>query len=186
MNIGDDEKLFDFCGDRIQAVKFPYTPEGGDMVEWYGLRSKSAVAIVPFHSDGTIVMVHQPRPVVGKMSLEIPAGILEPGEDPFECAKRELREETGYTAKTWANMGYIHTSPGILDERMYLFAAKNLIAGQQDLDPDERITVRHMTADDIQQAIREGLILDSKTMAAIFLSHMPEIAKSPDSADSAE
>lgn len=126
-----------------------------------------AVAIVAVDERDRVAFVWQTRPAVGRKMLEIPAGTLEIGEDPLECAKRELREETGCTAEKWVSLGSCHMAPGYSTEVIYLFMATNLTQGEQDLDDTEDIQVRWISRQDIDQMILSGELTDAKTLAAL-------------------
>lgn len=88
------------------------------------VRHSGGVVILAFKDEDTILLVKQYRYPIGEIVLELPAGKLEKGEDPFEAAKRELEEETGYCANKWTDLGYINTSPGFSDEKLYLYLAQ--------------------------------------------------------------
>ena len=112
-------------------------------------------------------MVRQYRKAVEKEMLEIVAGTLTPGERPRRCASRELKEETGYTARSLIPLGLVLPSPGYIEERLHLFFAR-LKPGQGSrcLDHDEKLNVLRLTASQIEAAIRKGRIQDAKTLAA--------------------
>jgi len=127
-----------------------------------------ASAILPIKEDGKIIMVKQYRHPVGEILLEIPAGTLKPGEDPKECAARELEEETGYRAENLIHLLTIYPSPGYSSEILHIYLAKDLRRGIQAPEIDEDISVTEMTLDEILNGIREGMIKDSKTIVAIL------------------
>lgn len=112
--------------------------------------------------------MRQTRPAVNERLLEIPAGCLEPGEEPLACAKRELAEETGWRAKTWHELGWIYQAPGYSSEILYLYIATDLSSGEQDLDDSEDIQVVHLPVDDVLAMARRGELRDAKTVAALF------------------
>lgn len=126
-----------------------------------------AVAILPVLSDGRIVMIRNQRFTVGRQLLEIPAGTLEPGESPAECAARELEEETGYRSQQIEPLTEIFTSPGVLTERMWIYTAHQLTKTKQNLQSDERIVVDIMEASELKKLICNGEIEDGKTVAAL-------------------
>jgi ADP-ribose pyrophosphatase len=128
-----------------------------------------AVAIVPVLEDGRICLIRNFRLAVGCWLLEIPAGTLEPGEDPLVTAHRELAEETGYTARVIEPLCQMLFSPGILHERMHLFVATGLTAGPTRLEVGEQIESQTMPLGDILAMIERGEIEDAKTVAALLL-----------------
>lgn len=127
-----------------------------------------AVAILPVLVDGNILMVKQYRKPVEEFLLEIPAGKLDVGEEPLECAKRELEEETGYKARNWKYMGYIYTTPGFSNEKIHLYLAEALEKTAQNTDEDEFIEVVDLPETEVLEMIRQGQIVDSKTICAFL------------------
>ena len=105
---------------------------------------------------------------MGTYWWEIPAGTFDGKEDPLVCAKRELAEETGYTAKSWEPLGAVTPVPGYSDERIHLFLAKGLTRSAPDLDFDEIIEVHPLPFDQVAEMIIQGRIEDAKTIAAVF------------------
>lgn len=128
-----------------------------------------AVAVVPVLSDGRVLMVRQFRHPVGKVLLEIPAGKLDAGEDPDECALRELEEETGHRAGIVERSASIYTGPGFTDEVIHIYMARDLVKTFMNPDEDEFLEVRAYEPYDLRRMIREGLICDAKTIAGIYL-----------------
>lgn len=125
------------------------------------------VVIVALHNNN-IATVEQYRYAIKSLSTELPAGRLEPNEDILSAAKRELREETGFIAKQWIDLGYIYTTPGICDEKLYLFLAKDLTFTSTDYDRDEVIKIKEYPVQQFFDMIDEGVISDSKTICALF------------------
>jgi ADP-ribose pyrophosphatase len=115
-----------------------------------------------------ILLVRQYRLPARKYLWELPAGRLDPGETPLQAARRELAEETGYRARRWNKLVMFYPSPGYVAERMTIFLATGLSAGQAAPMDDERIETRWFTAKEIEQAIRSGRIVDAKTMIGYF------------------
>jgi ADP-ribose pyrophosphatase len=133
-----------------------------DVVEHPG-----AACVIPMLDKDSVVLVEQWRPGAKKPLWEIPAGALDPGEDPMSCAARELREETGYTAGKLEHLFTMYPSPGILDEKMHIFLATELTEGQQDLDGDEQIRVKVFSFKDLRIQIKANNMKDGKTIAAL-------------------
>ena len=120
------------------------TLPSGRQVELEVIRHPGAAAVVPLHADGTVTLVHQYRHAGGGMHYEIPAGVLEPGEEPRACAARELAEEVHLQAASFEHLATIHTTPGFTDERIHLFLATDLAPAPGEPEPDEYIRVVRM------------------------------------------
>lgn len=138
------------------------------------IRHPGAVAVLAVRGDRMLV-VDQYRQALGRTELEIPAGKLDPGEDPEEAAKRELREETGYRAKSLVPLPAFYTSPGFADEVIYLYMAEELEAGEMELDEDEFLEVSEITLDEAYSLIKEGRISDAKTILAVYAWHLYQL-----------
>jgi ADP-ribose pyrophosphatase len=119
-------------------------------------------------SDQKVVLIRSYRYAIGQYLYELPAGTLEKGEDPLHCAGRELLEETGYLAGRLAPLMTFYTSPGILSEKMFVFTAYDLQQSATALEEGEDITVQAVTLEEAIGMIREGLIQDAKTIAALL------------------
>ncbi len=129
------------------------------------------VCVVPILDDKKIVLIKQFRMPVNDLLLEIPAGKIDAGEtDNLLTAKRELQEETGYTAKTWIDLGYTLPCPGYSTEKLYIYLAKDLVPGVQNLDHGEVIENYIISIDEALQKIKSGEIKDSKTIVGIYLA----------------
>lgn len=129
-----------------------------------------ASAILPVTDEGEVLFVRQYRYAVEQPLLEIPAGKLDPGEDPDTCAARELTEETGYTTEHLQKLGYVYTTPGFCNETIHLYLADHLVAGKQHLDPDEYLDVIRIPLEEVWQRIAKGEICDAKTLAAFAMA----------------
>lgn len=129
-----------------------------------------AVAVLPILADRSIVLVKQFRYPVGTELLEVPAGKLDENESPEECALRELEEETGYKAQKIEYIGYIFTTPGFSNEKIYLYVAENLIKTEQNLDQDELLKVEILQPQDVLNKCLNGEIVDAKTLSLVFLA----------------
>ena len=99
---------------------------------------------------------------------ELPAGSLDPGEDHLAAAKRELMEETGYTAKKWQKALYFYVSPGFLDESMHVYLARGLKKGTAQPEEDERIAIRFFSLEQAVRMAMTGKIIDAKTIASLL------------------
>lgn len=134
-----------------------------------------AVVIIPLLDDNTVLLERQFRYPVGREMLEFPAGKLDPDESPLQCARRELLEETGYTAGQWASAGALHLAIAYSTEIIHIFFARHLTAGKQQLDQDEFLEPVAMPVADVLQACRTGRITDAKTLScALWLQNVYE------------
>jgi len=146
------------------------TLPNGVNVDMEIIRHPGAAAIVPLMDDHTVLLLKQYRHAVGGFIWEIPAGTLDPQEDADHCARRELTEETGYTARHFEKLAEITPLPAYSDERIHLFLATGLTKATQNLDADELLSV-HPT--DLKQALKmitRGEIQDAKTIAGLQLA----------------
>lgn len=128
-----------------------------------------AVAVLAVTQDDRVLLVRQFRYPVGLPLRELPAGKLEPGEDPGLAAIRELREETGYTALNWRKLSTFYTAPGFSDEVMHLYLATDLIEGESDPDDDEFVECESISRDEIVKGLESGLFEDAKTLVGLLL-----------------
>jgi ADP-ribose pyrophosphatase len=154
-------------GRKIQVfVETTELPDGRvitrDLIQHPG-----AVIILPVLDDDRVVLLRNHRPNVGETLWEIPAGTLEPAEDPAVAAARELAEETGYQAATWRKLGEMYPSPGVLSEKMHLFLASDLTPGPQQLEADEEIEVHPILREEALAWAFSGVIRDAKTIVAL-------------------
>ncbi|HEX5036020.1 MAG TPA: NUDIX hydrolase [bacterium] len=148
-----------------------FTLPNGHVVNHEVARHLSAAAIVPLTDDGErILLIRQFRPVLNAWLWEIPAGLLEKGEDPMSCATRELEEETGWTAKKVEPVVAIPTSCGFTDEYIHIFKGVGLKPGRQGREPSEVIEEKFFTRDEIRRMIAQREIVDSKTLAGLLLT----------------
>lgn len=134
------------------------------------IRHPGAAAVVPIDRDGCVTMVYQYRHPLQRVTLEIPAGKRENGEDPLICAERELHEEVGLIAGNYTLLTELATSPGIFDERIFVYLATDLSACQTDPDEDEFLNVRRFPLDELICRIVRGEIQDSKTIVGLMLA----------------
>ncbi|MFC2077218.1 NUDIX domain-containing protein [Candidatus Bipolaricaulota bacterium] len=158
-----------FCGRlislRIDRVLLPDGREATREVVMH----PGAVAIVAAPSPGSALLVHQYRHPTGAFLWEIPAGKLEEGEVPLDCARRELEEETGYCASEWTALQSVYTTPGFSNERVSLFLASGLTRVQRPTDRDIA-TCASFTARELQQMLQRGDLVDAKTVLGLLLA----------------
>jgi len=145
-----------------QALRLP----SGRTVVRQVVQHPGAVVIIPQLADGRLILIAQYRFAVGETLLEFPAGTLEPGEAPLECARRELIEETGYRAEHWRALGITYPSPGYCDEQQHLFMATGLVPEHAAGDEDEILEVKRLTVEEVERAIADGTLVDAKSIVA--------------------
>jgi ADP-ribose pyrophosphatase len=141
---------------------------------WNIAVTNQAVAVIPIDSQGRLILVEQWRRAIGKITLELPAGMLDhPDEPPLNCAQRELQEETGYKAGSLVPFGGCYTSPGTFAEYIYLFLAQDLTESRLHADDTEGIDVKAVTPQEALRLIKHGEICDAKTIVGIlrYLHH---------------
>lgn len=144
-------------------------PDGHEHI--YDLvKHNDSVTIVPLDDDGRIVFVRQYRLGAEKMLLELPAGNTEPGEDPLECARREVREETGQAAKDMTLLGDFYLAPGYSNEHMFIYLATSLYSSPLDGDADEFIATEAIPVKAVFDLIGRNELNDSKSLAALLLA----------------
>ena len=148
------------------------------------VRHPGAVAVVALTEDGRICLVRQYRTALGRVTVEIPAGKLAPGEDPLECATRELLEETGMSAEKVAFLTTIATSDGFCDELIHIYMATGLTFSRSDPDADEFINVDLVPLEELVDAVLDGRIEDAKTVVGALIcdSVMHRLAPEPEEA----
>jgi ADP-ribose pyrophosphatase len=146
----------------VEKVMIPL-PKGGER-EKVIVHPSNAVAILPVDGD-RCKLLKQFRYAIGKDIIEAPAGTMEQGEEPLETAHRELIEETGFAARTMIPRGFIYTTPGFTDEKIFLFEARGLYPSSAfEKDEDEIIEVIDVALGDVGTMIRDGMIVDAKTI----------------------
>jgi len=129
-----------------------------------------AVAVVAITNDDKLVFVRQYRYPVGEALLEIPAGKLDSGEHPDDCARRELEEETGYTAGNIRKITSVYTTPGFCNEIIHIYLATQLIKTAQCLDEDEFLNIEYYTLAEAHQMINDGRIHDGKSIIGLLMA----------------
>ena len=136
------------------------------------IRHIGAVAVVPVTDDGNVIVERQFRYPLNEVITEIPAGKLDSAaEDRLSAAQRELREETGYTADNWQELGDFHSTPAYCDENITLYLATGLHLGQRELDEDEFLNVVAVPLEELVADIMAGRITDGKTQTAILKAY---------------
>lgn len=158
-----------FQGRIFDTNRLTVTLPDGRQAQRDVLRHPGAVAIVALTDDGRICLVRQYRTSLGRVTVEVPAGKLDPGEDPLECAHRELLEETGMEADRMAFLTTIATAVGFCDELIHLYMATGLHFSQSDPDADEFINVDLVPLNELIDAVLDGRIEDAKTVVGALI-----------------
>jgi ADP-ribose pyrophosphatase len=156
-------RVFDFYADNV-------TLPNDVTLEMEIIRHPGAAAIVPVMAERRVLLLQQYRHAVGDFIWEIPAGTLDPGEDPLACGRRELVEETGYSARHFEKLAEITPLPAYSDERIHLFLATDLEKATQELDEDELLYVHPVEYQKCLDMIAAGEIQDAKTISALYLA----------------
>jgi ADP-ribose pyrophosphatase len=163
-----------FEGPLFHVVRDRLIEPGGKLATRDIVRHNGSAVILAIDNtkskrDPWVVVERQYRHAAGRFLWELPAGKLEPGEDPLLGAQRELAEETGYRAKKWKPLVEYYASPGFVGESMKVFVAEGLTSGDTNLDEDEQIAFRLVKLSEIVKMIEKGAILDGKTLSAVLL-----------------
>ena len=159
-----------YRGKVFELVSENVTLGNGVTTDISFIQHPGAAAIVPMLDRTHVVLIKQYRHAIGKYIWEIPAGTLDPQEEPIRCARRELIEETGYSARRWQEIGKITPVPGYSTERIHIFLAFDLKPAEQNLDKDEMLKVHEIEFDEALQMISRGDIQDSKTISGLFMA----------------
>lgn len=153
-----------FLDVRHERVRLP---DGSEARREY-IVHPGAVMVVPLLDDGRLVVERQWRHPLARVMLEFPAGKLERGEPPLQCATRELAEETGYSAREWARAGILHNAIAYSDEGIEVWFARGLILGARHLDAGEFLDVAEMSAEQLDTAAQRGELTDAKTLIGLL------------------
>lgn len=132
------------------------------------VRHPGAAAVLPIDREGNLLLIQQYRRPIDQITIEIPAGTLDAGEEPITCAARELREEAGFRAKEITPLGFIYTAPGFTDEKVFLFLARDLTLDPLPPDDHEVIELYPISLENALEAIKRGVIVDAKTIVSIY------------------
>ncbi len=170
MSVTINRKETTYAGRAFRVVSENITLPNGVMTDLDLIRHPGAAAIVPMADKETVILIRQYRHAVGGHIWEIPAGTLEPGEDPLDCARRELTEETGFSADNFEKISEIVPVPGYSDERIHLYVASGLSSGTQQLDEGEWLEVHQIPFFEAMEMVRSGKIQDGKTITGLLLA----------------
>ncbi|MBV8379801.1 MAG: NUDIX hydrolase [Paucibacter sp.] len=142
-------------------------PDGGEAGREY-IVHPGAVMVVPLLDDGRLLMERQYRYPLGRVMLEFPAGKLDPNETPLVCGQRELREETGYSAREWAYAGALHNAIAYSNEIIHVFFARGLELGERHLDEGEFLDLVAHTPEELDEFARSGAMTDAKSLIGLL------------------
>jgi ADP-ribose pyrophosphatase len=156
-------------GRKIRVAVDTTTTPDGQVIKRDVVLHPGAVVILPVLDADHVCLLRNHRWVVGETLWELPAGTLEPGEELEHAARRELAEETGYTAASWRSKGYLFASPGVIDEKLHLFIAEGLTAGESRPEADEELEAITLKLTDAVRMCLDGEIRDAKTVTALLL-----------------
>jgi len=163
------DKQILFKGKKVNLELHHLQDQAGKRTQREIVVHPGAVVILPFFDDKTILLIRNRRYAINEILLELPAGTLEAGESPMNCAGRELQEETGYLSSRIKPLLNFYSSPGILTERMYAFAAFGLKKTSPVLEEGEEIEVFSVEFTQAVSMIQDGQIQDGKTIATLLL-----------------
>lgn len=159
-----------FSGRIIKVYNDQVEMADGTLTTREVVSHREAVAVIAVNEKGELLLVTQYRYPIKRDMLELPAGLIDPGESPLEAAKRELREETGYEAAHWELLTSTYSSPGSHDEKIHIFMASDLrLVSEQDLDADEELTCSILPFDQVLIKVKSGVIKDGKTIIGVLL-----------------
>ncbi len=160
---------------NLETVTLP----NGATIELEVVRHPGAAAAVPLTDDGNVLLVRQYRHAAGGYIVEVPAGKIDPGEEPLACAAREVEEEIGRRASSLVPMLSFYTTPGFTDEVIHLFLATGLTPGTQSLEHDEVLEVVEMPLEQAIRHIADGTIRDAKTIIGLQAAYLARAPKRP-------
>ena len=160
-----------FRGRVIRLVNRDLVLPNGRRTTFSIVEHPGAVAIVPVHANGDVVLLRQFRPSIGLEIYEIPAGTIEEGEAPLATAKREIIEETGFKARQWSKIAEFYTAPGFCTELMHVYVARGLSPATADGDADEVLRPVRVSIDAALKLVRTRKIRDAKSIAGLLIYH---------------
>jgi ADP-ribose pyrophosphatase len=158
-----------FTGNIFEVERDRLREESGLEIIRDVVRHPGGAGGLPLFADRSVALVRQYRHPAGRELLEIPAGRIELGETPEECAQREIEAEIGVRAGRLTKLADFFSTPGFCEERLYVYLATDLAPTQQDLDPDEVVEIVRLPLDDALRMVRRGEIEDAKTIIALLL-----------------
>jgi len=156
-------------GRKIRVAVDTTTAPDGKTIKRDAILHPGAVVILPVLDRDHVVLLRNHRFVIGETLWEVPAGTVEPDEPLQACAERELAEETGYIASKWRSLGYLYASPGVMDEKLHLFIAEELIPGKATPEPDEQLHPVTVRFEEAMRMCLAGEIKDAKTITSLLL-----------------
>ena len=157
-------------GRVYNLVRENVTLDNGVTTDMEFIEHPGATAIIAMFNDSRVLLLKQYRHSLREYIWEIPAGTLNPKEEMLDCAKRELIEETGYSAAQWQKLGEITPVPGYSDEQIHIYLATELQPAEQDLDKDEIIHVHKVKFSETVEMIKSGDIQDAKTITGLLMA----------------
>lgn len=163
----ESEPLHDCAVFRVRRT-LAVSPRTGDVHPFFCIDAEEWVNVVPVTAEGEIVMVRQYRHGSGSVTLEIPGGIIDPGESPLEAGQRELREETGYAGGAWQPIGHVNPNPALFGNRVHSYWARGVEkVGEAEPHSTEETVVELVPQADLDRRLREGAIDHALVVAAL-------------------